>query len=230
MKQETKLPPPAILPVHRSKEAAKQFYDRISKFYDYVAGAFERKYATMALERLSIQNGETVLEIGFGTGHCLQRIARSAGHKGKACGIDISSGMLEVTKRRLEKAQLADRVDLCRGDAAKLPYPENTFDAVFMSFTLELFDTPEIPEVLEEVKRVLNPTGRLGVISMSRGYGEPVLLRLYQWAHKKWPRYVDCRPIYVEGALKTAGFKIQSKQMVRLMGLPGEVIIATKSE
>ena len=77
---------------------------------------------------------------------------------------------------------------------------------------------------------MLKPTGRLGVISMSRGYGEPMLLRLYQWAHKKWPRYVDCRPIYVEGALKTAGFKIQSKQMVRLMGLPGEVIIATKSE
>ena len=229
MQQETKSQALAVLPVHRSKEEAKQFYDRISKFYDYVAGAFERKYATMALEQLSIQKGETVLEIGFGTGYCLKRIAQSVGRAGKACGIDISSGMLEVTRRRLQKAQLSDRVELYCGDAAKLPYPENNFDAVFMSFTLELFDTPEIPEVLEEVKRVLKPTGRLGIISMSKSYGEPMLLRIYEWAHKKWPRYVDCRPIYVEGSLLDAGFKIQSKQMVRLMGLPGEVITTTKA-
>jgi len=75
----------------------------------------------MALASLSIQNGETVVEIGFGPGYCLKRIAQSVGHKGKAYGIDISPGMLEVTKRRSEKAQLIDRVELYCGDAAKLP-------------------------------------------------------------------------------------------------------------
>ncbi|MBA7635754.1 hypothetical protein ES703_43358 [subsurface metagenome] len=98
-----------------------------------------------------------------------------------------------------------------------------------MSFTLELFDTPEIPKVLEEVKRVLKPAGRLGVVSMSRGYGESTLLRLYEWAHKKLPKYVDCRPIYVERALIDAGYKIQSKEKARLMGLPLEITIATKA-
>ena len=229
MKQESESQASAILPVCRSKEDAKHVYDRISRFYDYVTVAFERKYAEMALESLSIQNGETVLEIGFGPGHCLKRIAQSVSQTGKAYGIDISSGMLEMTKRRLKKAQLMDRVELHCGDAAKLPYDENTFNAVFMSFTLELFDTPEIPRVLEEVKRVLKPAGRLGVVGMSRSYGESTLLRLYEWAHKKWPKYVDCRPIYIAGALIDAGYKIQSKQMVRLMGLPGELIIATKA-
>ena len=224
MKQEGKSPVSPVLPVTRTKEEAKQSYDRISRFYDYLTGAFERKYAEMALERLSVKEGETVLEIGFGTGHCLKRIAKSVGKSGKAYGIDISAGMLEVTKRKLERARLMDRAELYCGDAASLPYDDNTFDAVFMSFTLELFDTPEIPKVLAEVKRVLKPKGRLGVASMSKENGESKLLRLYEWVHRKWPKYVDCRPIYVEQSLKDAGYKIKSKEKVRLLGLPGEII------
>jgi len=86
-----------------TKEEAKRSYDRISRYYDYLTGAFERKYAEMALECLSVSEGETVLEIGFGTGHCLKRIAQSVSLKGKAYGIDISTEMMKITKERLEK-------------------------------------------------------------------------------------------------------------------------------
>jgi len=229
MKQEGKPQASRVLPVPRTKGEAKRSYDRISRFYDYLPGVFERKYAEMALERLSVNEGETVLEIGFGSGRCLRRIAQSVGQNGKAYGIDISSGMLEVTKRRLEKTRLMDRVELYCGDATSLPYDDNTFDAVFMSFTLELFDTPEIPKVLDEVKRVLRTRGRLGVASMSRENGESTLLRLYEWTHEKWPKYVDCRPIYVEQSLRDAGYQIKSKEKVRLFGLPGEIVIAVNT-
>jgi demethylmenaquinone methyltransferase/2-methoxy-6-polyprenyl-1,4-benzoquinol methylase len=215
-----------VLPVPRTKEEAKGFYDSISKVYDLLTWAFERKYANMALSHLSIKGGENVLEIGFGTGHCLKRIAESVGQRGKAYGVDISTGMLEVTKRRLEKAGLGDRVELYRGDAATLPYGDNTFDAVFLSFTLELFDTPEIPKVLKEIKRVLKPNGRLGAASMSRDNSKSVMLRLYEWVHRKWPKYADCRPVYLEVSLREVGFKIRKKEKVRLFGLPGEIIVA----
>ena len=119
-----------------------------------------------------------------------------------------------------------ERVELCWGDAASLPYSDSTVDAVFMSFTLELFDTPEIPQVLGEVKRVLKPAGRLVVVSMSKVNGESTLLKLYEWAHRRWPKYVDCRPIYVRLSLIDAGYKIQSEQKLRLMGLPGEIVVA----
>ena len=204
-------------------------YDRISPVYGYLTRAFERKPAEMALGRLSLEEGETVLEIGFGSGYCLQRIAESVGKTGKAHGIDISWGMLAVTKRGLDKAGLTDRVQLYRGDAANLPYGDNTFDAAFMSSTLELFDTDEIPRVLEEVKRVLKLGGRLGVASMSKANGESALLRLYEWAHKKWPKYVDCRPIYVEQSIRDAGYEIRTKERVKLFGLPGEIVIAEKA-
>ena len=228
MNKENESKAPDILSVPRTKEEAKRFYDRISRYYDYLTGAFERKYAEMALERLSVSEGETVLEIGFGTGRCLKRIAELTGQTGRGYGIDISSGMMEITRRRLEKAGLADRAELHRGDAASLPYGDNTFDAVSMSFTLELFDTPEIPTLLGEVMRVLKPGGRIAVASMSRENGESIFLRLYEWMHNKWPKYVDCRPIYLEQSLRDAGYEIKEKEKVKLFGLPVEVVVAIK--
>jgi len=219
---------PGIPPVPRSKENAKRFYDRISKVYDYLTGAFERNCAEMAVRRLSVEEGETVLEIGFGTGHCLKLIAESVGQTGKVYGVDISSGMLEATRKRLDKARLMDRVELYCGDAASLPYGDNTFDAVFMSFTLELFDTPEILMLLGEVKRVLKSRARIVVASISKANGESLLLRLYEWAHRKWPKYVDCRPIYLEQSLRHAGYEIRKKEKLKLFGLPIEIVVAVK--
>ena len=221
---------PPVLPVLRTKEDAKRFYDRISRVYNLLTRVLERKYVEIALKRLCVQEGENVLEIGFGPGHCLKCIAESVGQRGKAYGIDISSGMLEVTKRRLGKARLMGRVELYCGDAARLPYEDNTFDAVFMSFTLELFDTPDIPNVLEKVKRVLKSKGRLGIVSMTKENGQSALVRLYEWAHKRWPKYVDCRPIYLEQSLIDAGYEVRSKEKVKLFLLPGEIIIAVNAE
>lgn len=136
--------------------------------------------------------------------------------------------MLEVTKKRLKMAGLAERVKLHCGDASSLPFEDNKFDAVFMSFTLELFDTPEITKVLNEIKRVLKQNGRLGVVSMSKEDGESKLLRLYEWLHERIPKYVDCRPIYVEQSMKSVGFQIEHKEKVKLLGLPGELVVGTK--
>ncbi len=200
----------------------------MSPFYDYFAGIFEQNYRNLALRRLSITAGETVLEIGYGTGHCLKQMAEAVGEEGKVYGIDLSSGMLAASKRRLEKAGLWDRVELTCGDAMKMPYEDEQFDAVFSSFALELFDSPEIPQVLAEIRRVLGPNGRVGIISMSKGDGAPLLLKLYEWLHRKLPQYVDCRPIYVEQSIKDAGFGIQFKERVSLLGLPGDIVIGTK--
>jgi len=215
--------------VHRTKAQAKESYDRISWLYDYLAGPFEQNYRNRALKRLNIARCETVLEVGFGTGHCLQQMAEAVGEEGKVYGIDISSGMLLASKRRLERARLWNRVELTCGDATKMPYADNKFDAVFSSFALELFDSPEIPRVLAEVKRVLKPTGRVGIISMSKGDDTSVPLRLYEWLHEKLPQYVDCRPIYVEQSIKDAGFGIRYNERVSLLGLPGDIVIGEKS-
>jgi len=217
-----------ISPVLRTKAEAKQFYDRISGFYDCIAGSFEQRYAFHTLKLLELQAGEKVVEIGFGTGNILKKLAQLIGDEGKAYGIDISPGMLEVTRKKLIKAKLMDRVELRCGDATNLPFDDSFFDAAFMSFTLELFDTWEIPKVLEEIKRTLKIGGRVGIVSLSKSYGESMLLRLYEWTHRQWPRYLDCRPIYVEDSLKEADFNIVSSEKAFLAGLPLEIIVATR--
>jgi len=214
--------------VHRSKEEAKKFYDHISGSYDWLGGIFERRPAEKALNYLKIQSGETVLEIGFGTGYCLQRIAMSVGNSGKAYGIDISEGMVQRARERLNKASLLDRVELYRGDAAKLPFDNETFDAVFISFTLELFDNPEISTVLGEVGRVLKPSGRLGVVSLSKTNVDSPPVRIYEWIHSKWPQYVDCRPIYLDESIQKAGYKMIMRETARLLLLPIEIVVAIK--
>jgi ubiquinone/menaquinone biosynthesis C-methylase UbiE len=214
--------------VNRSKKEAMKFYDRISGSYDWLGGIFERRPAEKALNHLKIQSGETILEIGFGTGYCLKRIAMSVGNSGKAYGIDISDGMVGRTRESLYKAFLLNRVELYRGDATKLLFGDKTFDAVFISFTLELFDSPEISLVLGEIRRVLKPGGRLGVVSLSKANADSPSVRIYEWMHNKWPKYIDCRPIYVNEAVQRSGFNIIVRENARIVILPIAIVVAIK--
>jgi len=216
--------------VTRTKETARISYNKMSRWYDLLAGGSEKKYQDIGLRMLNLQPGETVLEIGFGTGKAALCLARSVGEMGKIFGLDISEGMLSVALERLRKAALADRVELRCGDAASLSYPDEFFDAVFTSFTLELFDTPEIPLVLKECQRVLRRGGRLCVVAMSKLGKANLMTRLYNWGHQNVQSYVDCRPIYAQEALEEAGFIIREAKVMSMWGLPVEVILAASPE
>ncbi|MBE0666002.1 MAG: methyltransferase domain-containing protein [Chrysiogenales bacterium] len=215
--------------VRRSKEDARASYNRMSKWYDAVAGSSEKKFGDAALRKLNAKAGERILEIGFGTGHGILALARAVGDSGRIYGIDISEGMLEITRSRLRKSGLLERVDLERGDASSLLYPADFFDAVFMSFTLELFDTAEIQAVLHQCRRVLKPGGRLCVVAMSKEGKSGVMMKLYEWGHKKFPSYLDCRPIFVRQAIESAGFEIADMARMTSWGLPIGIAVARKN-
>ena len=214
--------------VTRSKEEARASYNRISTWYDVLAGRFEKKYRDTGLHMLDPQKGETALEIGFGTGDSMVALARSVGSEGRVFGIDISDGMITLARSKLRAAGLSDRVALMCGDGAHLPYGAEFFDILFMSFTLELFDTPEIPVVLHECRRVLKNGGRVCVVAMAKKDRSGFMIRLYEWLHRKFPDYADCRPIYPQEALKDAGFNIVTKKDLPMWGLPVEIVLARK--
>jgi demethylmenaquinone methyltransferase/2-methoxy-6-polyprenyl-1,4-benzoquinol methylase len=223
------MPATEISRVPRTKEEARAAYDKMSRWYDLLAGSSELTFVRLGLEELAVAEGEVVLEIGFGTGHALVALAQAVGESGKVYGIDISDGMLRVAQGELEEAGLAQRVELRLGDAAQLPFEDDMFDGVFMSFTLELFDTPEIPVVLAECRRVLRESGRLAVVAMSKKGDGGTMLQLYEWAHEKLPQYVDCRPIYAQEAVEEAGFQVTRASVRSMWGLPVEVLLAREA-
>ena len=217
-----------IQPVTRSKVQAQATYDRLSRWYDLLAGGSEKRLIDAALQDLAVGDGKRVLEIGFGTGRALLALARAVGDSGRVYGLDISAGMLRVAQNRIDRAGLSGRVDLHQGDAAHLPFDGGSLDAIFFSFTLELFDTPDIPIVLGECRRVLRGGGRLCVVAMSREGNPGLMLKLYEWAHDRFPRYVDCRPIYVRAAVQEAGFQSVGATVRSTWGLPVEIVLARK--
>jgi ubiquinone/menaquinone biosynthesis C-methylase UbiE len=216
--------------VTRSKDEARKSYDAMSRWYDFLAGDSERKYRNLGLQYLNIQAGENVLEIGFGTGQAVIQLAQSVGETGRVSGVDISEGMKKVAAARVDRAGLVERVVLQRGDATTLNFGDRSFNAIFMCFTLELFDTPEIPVVLDECNRVLAPEGRLCVVAMSVRGKPNIITSLYNWAHRVMPRFVDCRPISVRDALSVAGFMIAKETVSTMWGLPVEIILVTKKK
>lgn len=210
--------------VSRSRQQAKENYDRLSRWYDRLAGRSERRLRALGLERLAASEGEAVLEVGFGTGDALIALAGAVGQTGRVCGIDLSPGMVRVARSKLAAAGFSARVDLRVGDAIALPFAARSFDAVFMSFTLELFDTPEIPLVLRQCARVLHPGGRLAVVAMSKGGG--LAEQLYQCLHHWFPVLIDCRPIYARDAIEAAGLQVSTVDNARVWGLPVEIVVA----
>lgn len=222
-------PEQEICRVTRSKDQAIISYNNLSKWYDVLAGNFEKRSREAALRMLCPCEGERILEVGFGTGHCIVALAKAVGSSGKVYGIDISEGMMNITLSRVARAGLSDRVELRLGDATYLPFKDDFFDAVFMTFTLELFDTPEIPIVLNECHRVLSTPGRIGVAAMSKEGDANTLIKLYEWAHRKFPNYADCRPIFLRKALEDVSFSIVDQARASVWRFPVEIVLAKKS-
>jgi ubiquinone/menaquinone biosynthesis C-methylase UbiE len=212
--------------VNRSKDEARASYNRLSRWYDWLAGSAEEKYRKIGMELLAVQPAERVLEIGFGTGQCLAEFALTVGPSGRVFGIDLSDGMAAVARQRLKDSDAASRVDFALADAARIPFCEGYFDSIFMSFTLELFDSPEIPQVLDQCKRILRPTGRLALVTMIKTETPALPERIYEWFHARMPVLVDCRPILAQVALTQAGFVIDQVISESMWGLPVEIILA----
>jgi demethylmenaquinone methyltransferase/2-methoxy-6-polyprenyl-1,4-benzoquinol methylase len=207
------------------------YYDRLSRWYDLLSGPAERGHIRHGAELLNIQPGERVLEIGFGTGAMLSLLAARAGSNGKVYGLDLSLGMAEAASQRLRRMALVKRPSLVCGDARALPFPAGCLEAVFLSFTLELFPEPEILRVLGECRRVLTPGGRLGVVALFRPAGPHRGVALYDALRRRFPRAIDCQPIAAPDWIARAGFAIVEVRQPSLAGfLPLAIVLARKSE
>ena len=111
--------------------------------------------------------GERVLEVGPGTGYYALPAARWLEPSGRLDVLDIQQEMLDHTLRRAASEDIANIAGE-RGDAREMPYPEETFDAVYLVTVLG--EIPDQDAALRELRRVVKPTGRIVVGEL---FGDP---------------------------------------------------------
>ena len=209
---------PKIERVHRPHAEARENYNAISRWYDLFTGS-EKQFTDIGIQMLDVQADESVLEIGCGTGHALAEFTQKSK---RIYAIDIAEKMLQIAKKKLNNRQVL----FCQANGLSLPFSTNQFDVVFISFTLELFDTPEIPIILKESKRVLTDSGRIAIVSLAKQ--DKTAVHIYEWFHRKMPTIVDCRPIYLQSILSESGFHTQKSVIKTMWGLPVEIVVAEK--
>lgn len=198
----------------QSRERSRKNYDGLSRYYDLLAGGSERHLRRLGLDALCAQPGETILEVGCGTGAALSSVA---GQAGKVIGIDLSQRMAEIALRRIQP--LANGL-VGVADAAFLPFPAACFDAAWTAFTLELFAAAECQVILAELRRTLKPAARLGAVALQASRQPGGMERLYLAAHRRFPEWIDCCPMDLPAALRTAGFQVEISREYSLWGLP----------
>jgi len=218
-----------VLPVIRTKEEARRSYDLLSRWYDFLSGTGEFKLGIEILELMELPAGATILEVGFGTGRILLELANRIGENGRVYGVDLSHGMCRYARQRQGMADVLDRILLISGDGYRLPIAPGSVDGVFMGFTLELFDTPELLPVLQGCQRILKPGGQMGVVTMLASIQPGFAEMLYLKAHARWPRLVDCRPIDPLSLLVNSGFSCKKMIFNKLWGLPVAQLLLVKN-
>lgn len=133
-------------------------YARLAPFYDVIYGTALQHGRRRAMRQLDPRPGESILEVGVGTG-------LSAVHYPRDCqvtAIDLSAQMLERARARVARHG-TDHVRLCRMDATRLAFRDAEFDAVYAPYVLNV--VPDPVAAAREMLRVCRPDGRLVLLN-----------------------------------------------------------------
>jgi len=229
-----------VIRIPAKKEDIGKFYSRVSKWHrlyklQTVFSKGEQRVKNRVVEIAEIKENDVVLEVAIGAGDVIEKIARRLGEKGRVYGVDIAQGYIEFTRKRLIKWKLGDNVHLQIAEATKLPFEDNKFDVLINCFMMDLIDTPEIPTVLSEFKRVVKTHGKVVIAAMAIPEGKQSLLskimhRSYLFFIKNMYGNWGCRPILTEPFMKEVGFSnIQREYIGSLMWFPKEIVWAEKT-
>jgi demethylmenaquinone methyltransferase/2-methoxy-6-polyprenyl-1,4-benzoquinol methylase len=149
------------------KEQVAQMFDTISENYDglnrVISFGIDVKWRKKVLKLVSDKNPKTVLDIATGTGDLALLMTKTTAEK--IIGLDISSGMLEVGRKKIEAKNLSSKIEMLLADSENMPFENDTFDAITVAFGVRNFETLE--KGLSEILRVLKPNGIFVILETS---------------------------------------------------------------
>jgi demethylmenaquinone methyltransferase/2-methoxy-6-polyprenyl-1,4-benzoquinol methylase len=156
-------------------------FDAIAPRYDLLnhvlSAGMDRGWRDRAVDALSLSGGARVLDLCTGTADLAIAIVHRA-HGATVVGVDFAGEMLRLGQVKVNGASLERRVRLVRGDATRIPLPDDSCDAATIAFGIRNVAEPE--RALTELARVIKPGGRLAILE----FGQPRLpgiRTLYSW-------------------------------------------------
>ncbi|MGB7762014.1 MAG: class I SAM-dependent methyltransferase [Bryobacteraceae bacterium] len=207
-------------------ERTRSIYDHLAAVYPLSTMLFHSRAHRRALARSGVRDGMTVLEAATGSGEMFRRLVK-VNPTGATIGFDLSPNMAARTGRLAHRRFPAART-LCQAvDARQMPYRNETFDAVFCCYLLELLSGDDIARTLAEFHRVLRPGCRLTLVLI--GQNTALFNSAYKlagWlAPAFWGRQVERR---VPELIESAQFRLLENHFVRQIYYPSRVLIAQK--
>jgi len=165
-------------------------YDRMGRIMSFGQDGRWRRFL---VSRIAPPEGGRVLDVATGTGLVAREIARRSA--ARIVGIDLSPEMLHGARAAIGRDRLEARVSLCLGQAERLPFGDEAFDAVTFTYLLRYVDDPA--ETLAELARVLKPGGVLAGLEFGvpnrgwsratwRGYTQRVLPLIGRAQSREW--------------------------------------------
>ena len=166
------------------KEQIAAMFNSISGKYDFLnhflSLGIDILWRKRAVRLLKNHQPKLILDIATGTGDFA--IEALSLNPEKIIGVDISEGMLSVGREKLIKKNLTDKIELLSGDSEVLPFEDNFFDAVIVSFGVRNFENLE--KGLSDMLRVLKPGGKVVILEFSKPKSFPfkqVYQFYFQW-------------------------------------------------
>ncbi len=160
------------------KEQVAEMFDNIAGRYDLLnhllSGGIDRRWRKRAIKLISTVKPGSVLDLATGTGDFAIEALKTGANK--IVGADISNGMLEIGRQKVKKMGVDNTIELVHGDSENLPFDNDSFDAVTVSFGVRNFEN--LPSGLEQMRRVLKPDGIALVLELTQPQRFP-LKQLY---------------------------------------------------
>lgn len=150
------------------KNQVADMFDNISENYDglnrVITFGIDIKWRKKVVDLIKATHPKKILDIATGTGD-LAIMQSNAIPNADIVGLDISAGMLEVGKEKIKKLGLEKSIKMVLGDSENIPYEDNFFDAITVSYGVRNFEN--LDKGLQEIKRVLKPGGLFVVLETS---------------------------------------------------------------
>jgi demethylmenaquinone methyltransferase/2-methoxy-6-polyprenyl-1,4-benzoquinol methylase len=157
-------------------------FDRISPKYDrlnhLLSFNIDKVWRRKTAKAVAKAQPKTVLDLATGTADLAMAVARR-NPQAHIIGMDISEKMLDIGRAKVVQQKMDEQIELCLGNAAALPFDDNTFDTVTVAFGVRNFE--DLDKGLSEIHRVLKPDGNVFILEFSMPERFPVkqLYRFY---------------------------------------------------